>query len=97
MTTKDLLMKIFTTFVVFGIIAAVAFIIRALNVKDSSYATMGITVANIVFPQAARLITSFERHSREEHMQVWMYFKIAFFHWVNTAVVITLIMVSLCG
>jgi hypothetical protein len=91
LTTKDLLMKIFTTFVVFGIIVAVAFIIKALDVKDSSYAAMGIAVANIVFPQAARLITSFERHSREEHMQVWMYFKIAFFRWVNTAVVISFI------
>ena len=93
LTAKDRMVKIITTVVVFALIVAAAFIVNACNKINENWAAMAITILNIVFPQLARLITSFERHSREEHMQVWLYFKIAFFRWINTAVVIILIMV----
>jgi hypothetical protein len=94
LTTKDFVVKLVNTVVVFGIIVAVAFIVKLCDNKN--WAPMAIAISNVIFPQVAKLITSFERHSREEHMQVWLYFKIAFFRWVNTAVVISLIKVSFC-
>jgi len=91
LTMRDLYVKLIVTLFVFGIIALVAFIIKLLNDKNSSWAAMGITIGNIVFPLVAKIISKFERHSREEEYQVWLYFKIAVFRWVNTALVIAII------
>ena len=93
-TTMDFVIKVLMTAVVFGIIIGVGFIVKFLNDRSITMGTMAIAITNIAFPQIAKLITNAERHPREEQQQVWLYFKIAFFRWVNTAVVITYITVS---
>jgi hypothetical protein len=45
----------------------------------------------MIFPEFAKVITSFEAHPTESKLQTSLYFKIAVFRWVNTAVVITII------
>lgn len=93
-TTMDFVIKVLMTAVVFGIIVGVGFIVKFLNDRSTTMGTMTITITNVAFPVIAKLITKVERHPREEELQVWLYFKIAFFRWVNTAVVITYITVS---
>ncbi len=90
----DFIIKLFTSVIVLGLIVAVAAIVRYFARTDSTKAAMAIAISNTVFPQVAKLLSNLERHSREEHLQVWLYTKIAFFRWVSTAVVISIIMVS---
>jgi hypothetical protein len=94
MTISDLIIKLLMTIIVLVIIVGVGYIVKYCNDFDKRLATTIITLSNVVFPEVAKLITSYERHAREEHMEVWLYFRIAFFRWVNTAVVLTLITVS---
>ena len=47
---------------------------------------------NLLFPEIAKFVTSFEAHPTESKLQTSLYFKIAAFRWVNTAIVITVIM-----
>lgn len=91
---KDFVVKILTSAVVFGMILASAVIVKLCDDASSTLSANAVAILNILFPFFAKFISDFERHSREEHFQVWLYFKIAFFRWVNTAVVITLITVS---
>ena len=91
---KHFVVKILTSFVVFGMIYASAVLVKLCDQKSNTLSANAVAILNILFPTVAKLISNVEKHSREEHFQVWLYFKIAFFRWVNTAVVITLITVS---
>lgn len=92
LTNKDFLIKVAMTAVVFAMIVGCLFLVRFFNTISENYAAIAITILNIVFPQVAKFLSKFERHTIEEHLQVWLYFKIAFFRWVNTAVITMLIM-----
>eukprot|EP00980_Cylindrotheca_fusiformis_P007077 scaffold1482_cov120-Cylindrotheca_fusiformis.AAC.19 len=50
-----------------------------------------ITAFNVAFPLLAKALTSSEPHPSESAVQTSLYFKIAFFRWVNTAIVITIV------
>ncbi len=92
-TSKDIMVTVTMTIFVFGIIAAVAVVVNLLNEDNENLALLTVSVSNAIFPTIAKMLSNIEKHSREEHRQVWLYVKIAVFRWVNTAVVTTLIMV----
>jgi hypothetical protein len=50
-----------------------------------------ITAFNVAFPLLAKALTNTELHPSESAVQTSLYFKIAVFRWVNTAIVITVI------
>jgi len=93
LTKTDFLIKLFSTAIVFGLILAFAHVVYVLDQgkNGDSRAALAIAISNTAFPQVAKLLSKFERHSREEHFQVWLYAKIALFRWVNTALVISFI------
>jgi hypothetical protein len=55
------------------------------------YAVLTISLFNSVFPIFAKALTALEAHAGEGEKQTSLYFKIALFRWVNTAIVITII------
>jgi hypothetical protein len=58
----------------------------------SSLSKLSSTIGfNLAFPEFAKLITLWEAHPTESKLQTSMYFKVALFRWVNTAIVITFI------
>lgn len=72
-------------------IALIAFIVRIANNSSNTVAAFVIAIFNSVFPMFAKALTDMEAHSSEGDKQRSLYVKIAFFRWVNTAVVITII------
>ncbi|KAL3940562.1 MAG: hypothetical protein SGBAC_004918 [Bacillariaceae sp.] len=50
-----------------------------------------ITLFNVAFPLLAKALTKSEPHPSESEFQTSLYFKISFFRWVNTAIVITIV------
>ncbi|CAJ1934872.1 unnamed protein product [Cylindrotheca closterium] len=50
-----------------------------------------ITAFNVAFPILAKALTNSEPHPSESDFQTSLYFKISFFRWVNTAIVITIV------
>lgn len=83
-----------TTLATICAIAVIALLIWQLNGVNTFAAAMAIAAANMIFPQLAKLMTYAESHATEGGKQTSLYFKIAFFRWVNTAIVITAITVS---
>jgi hypothetical protein len=80
-----------TTFATFSAILGIAFMIRITNDQSVEFAAFAIAIFNSVFPMFAKFLTDLEAHSSEGDKQRSLYFKIAVFRWVNTAVVITII------
>uniref|UniRef100_A0A7S2YHU2 CSC1/OSCA1-like cytosolic domain-containing protein n=1 Tax=Entomoneis paludosa TaxID=265537 RepID=A0A7S2YHU2_9STRA len=80
-----------TTFCTIGAVALIAFIVRLCNDSSVTGAAYAIAIFNTVFPMVAKFLTSFEAHASEGSKQRSLYFKIALFRWVNTAIVITVI------
>lgn len=74
-----------------AMIALIAFIVKICNGISNLAAALTISISNSVMPLFAKFLTSFEAHSSEGGKQRSLYFKIALFRWVNTAVVITII------
>jgi len=72
-------------------IILIAVIIATINNKSTFFAAFAISISNSFFPMVAKALTNMERHSSEGLKQTSLYFKIAAFRWVNTAIVITLI------
>ena len=82
----------FTTVSALLAIFLIALLINFLHTRESSsVAAIAISITNGIFPQVAKFLTSFERHSTEGDKQTSLYFKINVFRWVNTAIVITII------
>ena len=74
--------------------ALIAYVIsRAYQINDVVGAGV-ISIFNLVFPEVAKFLTDAESHFSEGDKQTSLYFKIALFRWVNTAIVITIITVS---
>jgi hypothetical protein len=89
--TDRLKQIVLTTITTLGTIVAVAVIIRLVADKSTIGAAYTIAISNSAFPMFAKFLTDKESHAYEVDKQTAMYFKIALFRWVNTAVVITLI------
>jgi hypothetical protein len=87
---KQILM---TSLATIAAIAVIALLIWKLNGVSPFWAAMAIAAANCIFPQLAKLMTLAESHASEGGKQTSLYFKIAFFRWVNTAIIITIITV----
>jgi Calcium-activated chloride channel len=85
--------QIFTGLATLVAIFTIAFIVYIVNDRNLSASATAYTIAifNVVFPLFAKLLTSVEAHASEGDIQRSLYFKIALFRWVNTAVVITVI------
>ena len=83
-----------TTLVTIAAIILVAFIVTICRGQSASYAAMAIAGFNALFPMFAKMLTNAEAHGSEGSKQASLYIKIAFFRWVNTAVVISIITVS---
>jgi hypothetical protein len=80
-----------TTAATCGTIVAIAFVIRVVNNLNVAWAAFAIAIFNSIFPMFAKFLTDCESHSSEGGKQTSLYFKIALFRWVNTAIVITMI------
>lgn len=83
--------QLLTTGCTLGAIVTIAFIVRVCNDASPALSAIVIALFNSVFPMFAKFLCSFEAHSSEGGKQRSLYFKIALFRWVNTAIVITII------
>jgi hypothetical protein len=72
-------------------IVAVAMIVRLVNDFKPKATAYTIAAANMIFPIVAKEFGKLESHSNEGSKQLSLYFKIALFRFVSTAVVIMLI------
>jgi hypothetical protein len=80
-----------TTLCTLTAIILIAFVIFLVNEQSITFSAFAIAIFNSIFPLFAKLLTGMEAHSSEGGKQRSLYFKIAVFRWVNTAVVITII------
>jgi hypothetical protein len=80
-----------TTLATIGAIALIALLINKLNGLEATWAALAIAGCNVLFPLFAKLLTKVESHASESSRQTSLYFKIAIFRWVNTAIIITVI------
>ncbi len=68
-------------------IVGVAVIVGVANDATPIGAAFAIAGFNTIFPIFAKILTDMEAHAAEGHKQTSLYSKIAFFRWVNTAIV----------
>jgi hypothetical protein len=78
-----------------GLIAACAFLVKEIRSYGPVYAAVSISLLNTVFPMVAKSMTNTEIHRSHGSKQTSLYVKICLFRWVNTAIVTTIITVSL--
>jgi Calcium-activated chloride channel len=83
--------QMLTTVATLVAIVCIAFLIKVLNKAAVGSTAFTIAAFNSVFPMFAKMLTDFEAHSSEGGKQRSLYFKIALFRWVNTAVVFTIV------
>jgi len=79
-----------TLLATFVAIVVIAVIVAVLNDKSVLWTGIAISIFNTAFPMFAKWLNSFEAHASEGDKQRSLYTKIAFFRWVNTAIVITI-------
>jgi hypothetical protein len=72
-------------------IVLVAVIVNLANEASAVGAAFTISAFSTVFPIMAKMLTDVEAHPSEGSKQSSLYFKICFFRWVSTSVVISLI------
>lgn len=80
-----------TTVATICAIVLIAFIVRLVNHSSAASAAITISIFNAIFPMFAKILTSLEAHPSEGSKQTSLFFKIALFRWVNTAIVYTII------
>lgn len=83
----------FTTGCTLVAIVVVAVLVNLADTASTAGAAFTIAVFNSVFPMFAKMLTTFESHPSEGLKQTSLYFKIAVFRWVSTAVVISIMYV----
>ena len=83
--------QLFTIGATLVAVALVALIVQIADNASTIGAALAISIANSIFPVFAKLLTNVERHQDEGLKQTSLYFKIALFRWVNTALVISII------
>jgi hypothetical protein len=80
-----------TVFSTLCAIFAVAALVQVANNASIIGAAFAISGFNSAFPIFAKALTDLESHAAEGEKQTSLYFKIAAFRWVNTAIVITIV------
>jgi len=83
--------RAFTMICTIVAIVLVAFLIDVVNNVSSIGAAFTISIFNTAFPMFAKILTGFEAHPSEGQKQTSLYFKIAVFRWVSTAVIFQII------
>jgi hypothetical protein len=86
--TKEL---VFTTFCTLAAIVLVAVLVNIANKASAVGAAFTIAIFNTAFPMFAKTLCNVESHPSEGLKQTSLYFKIAVFRWVSTAVVISIV------
>lgn len=76
-----------TAFATLCAIVAVAVIVLVASNASTIGAAFAIAAFNSIFPMFAKMLTGLEAHAAEGEKQRSLYFKIAIFRWVNTAIV----------
>jgi len=84
-----------TTFVCIVTVVLIAFIVALCRDSSSTFAAVAISAFNAIFPMFAQFMTAMESHTEEGLKERSLYIKIAFFRWINTAVVINVVTVRL--
>lgn len=80
----------FTFFCTAVAIVVVAVLVNLADAASTVGAAFTIAVFSSIFPIFAKVLTTFESHPSEGQKQTSLYFKIALFRWVSTAVVISI-------
>jgi len=89
---KDILKTLATTTAFsFVIIVLIALLIKEINDWNAAYAAIAIALFNSGFPEIAKLLTKFESHASESGVQTSLYFKIATFRWITTAIIVSIV------
>eukprot|EP00804_Cyclotella_cryptica_P013285 CCRYP_018642-RA/>CCRYP_018642-RA protein AED:0.04 eAED:0.04 QI:382/1/1/1/1/1/4/1250/711 len=83
--------RLFTFLCTVAAIVLVAVLVGLANEASTIGAAFTIALFNILFPTMAKMLTDIESHPSEGSKQTSLYFKICFFRWVSTAVVISII------
>ena len=83
-----------TTIATIGALLLVAFLIFLSRKRNALFGAAATAIANAIFPTFAKLLVAGESHATAGSTQASLYFKIALFRWVNTAVVLTILTVS---
>jgi len=94
-SSKAFVRFIIPTVLTLGMIVAAAFLVREVRNYGPSYAAVTISLLNIFFPGIAKKLTNLEIHRNQGGRQTSLYVKICIFRWVNTAIVTTIITVSI--
>lgn len=81
----------YTTVATIIAILSVAFMVNFVNGIKPLVASYVVAAFNAAFPQFAKVLTNFEKHTSEGSKQTSLFFKIALFRWVNTAIVFVII------
>lgn len=87
---KQLVMTTLATIIAIVLIAILIWALHNINV---AWSALAIAATNGIFPTVAKILTMGESHASEGGVQTSLYFKIAVFRWVNTAIIITIITV----
>ena len=77
-----------------GLILAAA-TLAIMKERQISVAPFVIALLNQAFPRFALYLTYFEKHASRDTLEVSLYIKIVVFRWVNTAIVTTIVSVSI--
>lgn len=85
----------FVQMIATNVIASVGMFVTALLIQQAytvslALGSITISISNLVFPEFAKWLTDFESHFSEGDKQTSLYFKIALFRWINTAILITI-------
>lgn len=83
--------QICTALATFVALTAVAMLVKIVNEWNVIFTAYTIAFTNVMFPFSAKALTRFESHPTHGSLQTSLYFKIALFRWVTTAIVITII------
>jgi hypothetical protein len=84
---QKLKQQMLTAFCTLCLIAVVALVVKIANDSSTVGAAFAISGFNSLFPIFAKALTNLEAHAGEGEKQTSLYFKIALFRWVNTAIV----------
>lgn len=83
--------QFFTALATVAALAVVVFLVNLVNQTNAVFTAYTIAITNAIFPMLAKILTYNESHPSHGSLQTSLYFKIAIFRWVTTAIVITII------
>jgi len=85
---RNALQQTITFAITLGLVALGGFMVdRTRKASGPFWAGILVTSMNILIPNIAKILLIFEEHASEDDLQKSMYFKIAVFRWINTAMI----------